>query len=184
MGGTDGKEGDRPPSSEAWGSDFDAGSPEYSESSLEYPAEIEDAPSSAEYNEERFARADQASAVGADGTEAWWKRAGYATFGDYLREAEQLADRYDPFAQERERRECVARAMPATWAPAQRVSISGLADDLKRSRQVGVKLTVTEDLALTRVAALYGAPRAVLARMLINRGVQSVIASLGEDAAP
>jgi hypothetical protein len=47
-----------------------------------------------------------------------------------------------------------------------------------------VKLTVTEDLALTRVAALYGAPRAVLARMLINRGVQSVIASLGDDAAP
>ncbi len=170
------------------------GSPEYPDGTPEYPAEIGDGPPDGEtraegavdeltaFQEERFARADQVPAVDENGKVAWWSRAGYATFGDYLREAEALNDLHDPFAQQRKARERVERAMPGRWAPAGRPDVPRVADELKRSRQVGVKLNVTEHHALARVAEVYGTTPAAMARMLINRGTQSIVASLEGEA--
>lgn len=44
-----------------------------------------------------------------------------------------------------------------------------------------MKLNRPEHEALTRIAEVYGTTTGAMARMLINRGVQAVVASLAEE---
>ena len=78
-----------------------AGSAEYRDASAQYPAELRDT---------------NTESADSDGSEPFWKRAGFSSHGAFLRELRATQELYDPYAQERKARGRIRRAMPQDWA--------------------------------------------------------------------
>ena len=95
-----------------------------------------------------------------------WKRAGFASFQDYMDYLRRQQRIYDPTPLRGT--QVPAAELPTTPEPRR-------PGPLLRDRQVNVKLRAHEHDELGRVAQLYGVPPATLARLLVVRGVRAVL---------